>query len=144
MKLAANEMLKYLSLALPSVMLDRVDDLVPGHSGSAVKNVSANDASAVGSSPEGPLFGEMQLLEAMRQLAGLVVGVDEGAERAVRTRLLRIESAILARAARCGDRISLSCQATAQEGGNFRCECQAEVDGETVAECVLALSREAA
>ncbi|MDR0581132.1 MAG: 3-hydroxyacyl-ACP dehydratase FabZ [Holosporaceae bacterium] len=57
----------------PMLMVDRVEDLVPGESAVGIKNVSANEPFFLGHFPEKAVMPGIFIVEAMGQTAGVTV-----------------------------------------------------------------------
>jgi len=79
--LTAAEILRRLPHRHPFVMLDAVTELVPSHSGTALKNISISDPVFAGHFPGEPIYPGVLLIEAAGHLCGLVMAeLDEPAE----------------------------------------------------------------
>lgn len=57
----------------PFLLVDRVLDVVPGERAVAIKNVSANEPQFTGHFPERPLMPGVLIVEALAQVAGIVL-----------------------------------------------------------------------
>ncbi len=68
------EITKILPHRYPFLLLDRVLEVKPGKSCVALKNVSCNEPVFTGHFPGRPIFPGVMLLEAMAQVAGVLVG----------------------------------------------------------------------
>jgi 3-hydroxyacyl-[acyl-carrier-protein] dehydratase len=69
----------------PMLMIDRVVDFVPGHSGVGIKNVTINEPHFQGHFPNHPVMPGVLIVEAMAQTAGALVmySLNAGLERKV-------------------------------------------------------------
>lgn len=57
----------------PFLMIDKVVDIVPGQSGTGIKNVSINEPFFQGHFPDNPIMPGVLQIEAMAQTAGYVI-----------------------------------------------------------------------
>lgn len=67
-----HEVLKYLPHRYPFLLIDRVLELNPGVSLTALKNVTINEAFFVGHFPNKPVMPGVLILEAMAQAGGIL------------------------------------------------------------------------
>jgi 3-hydroxyacyl-[acyl-carrier-protein] dehydratase len=73
MVLDINQIRELLPHRYPMLMIDRVEDLVPGESAVGIKNVSANEPFFPGHFPEKAIMPGIFIVEAMGQTAGVTV-----------------------------------------------------------------------
>ncbi|MEK8017688.1 MAG: 3-hydroxyacyl-ACP dehydratase FabZ [Candidatus Parabeggiatoa sp.] len=66
----------------PMVMIDRVLSLEPGKRGVGVKCVTYNESFFAGHFPDRPIFPGVLMIEAMAQMAGIVLGKSAEEEKA--------------------------------------------------------------
>ncbi|MDR2646067.1 MAG: 3-hydroxyacyl-ACP dehydratase FabZ [Holosporaceae bacterium] len=74
-----NQIKKLLPHRYPMLMIDRVEDLVPGESAVGVKSVSANEPFFPGHFPEKAVMPGIFIVEAMGQTAGVTVATTTSA-----------------------------------------------------------------
>lgn len=67
-----NEILTYLPHRYPFLLIDRVLEINPGQSLTALKNVTMNEAFFTGHFPQQPVMPGVLILEAMAQAAGVL------------------------------------------------------------------------
>lgn len=67
------EILKYLPHRYPFLLVDRVLECTPGESIRAIKNVTVNEPQFTGHFPERPVMPGVMILEALAQVAGILV-----------------------------------------------------------------------
>ena len=72
-ELRITDIMRLLPHRSPFLLVDRVKDLVPGVSGTGIKNVTADEPFFQGHFPENPIMPGVLQVEAMAQTAGLVV-----------------------------------------------------------------------
>jgi 3-hydroxyacyl-[acyl-carrier-protein] dehydratase len=126
----------------PLLLLDRLERVEPGRSGTAVKAVSANEV-PVGAADggAGPGLPRSLVVDALGQLAIVVLAqAGEGATASVYY-LAAIESMQLARPPRAGDLLRLTAAVERTWGRTSRVRVRGEVDGRPVAEGTMVLAR---
>lgn len=72
MTMELNEIRRYLPHRYPFLLVDRVLELVPGESITAIKNVSINEPFFNGHFPDLPVMPGVLIVEAMAQAAGIL------------------------------------------------------------------------
>jgi 3-hydroxyacyl-[acyl-carrier-protein] dehydratase len=125
------------------LLLDRLEDVVPGRSGRAWKAVSANEAHSRAGAVRG--LPATLLVDALGQLAIAVLAssapdAPAGAEPRVYY-LAEIEELEFGPAAQPGDRVRLEANLRRTWGRVSRVDVRADVDGRSVARGRMALSR---
>ena len=127
----------------PLLLLDRVERVDPGRSGTAVKAVSANEV-PVGAADGGAGLPRSLVVDALGQLAIVVLArAGEGATPSVYY-LAGIERMELERPPRAGDLLRLEASVEKTWGRTSRVHVRGEVDGRPVAEGTMVLARRAA
>lgn len=119
----------------PFVFIDAIQSVEPGVSAVCEKSFPADDPLFVGHFPGEPLVPGVLLTEALAQTCGLVVG--DGS----RMLLSSIRKMNFPSAARPGESIRLHATSTGQMAPHFMFEVTASVDGRTVAEGQIVLSK---
>jgi 3-hydroxyacyl-[acyl-carrier-protein] dehydratase len=69
MQLDCKEIKKLIPQRFPFILIDRVEDVVPGKEALAVKNVTTNDILLLGHFPDMPIMPGVAIIEAMAQTA---------------------------------------------------------------------------
>ncbi len=77
----AQEIKDYLLHRFPFLLLDRVTDVQPGKSLTALKNVSYNEPFFQGHFPESPVMPGVLVIEAMAQACGVLAVCSQGGKR---------------------------------------------------------------
>lgn len=67
------EIKSYLPHRYPFIMIDRVTEVIPGHSLTAVKNVTINEPYFVGHFPRKSVMPGVLIIEAMAQASGILI-----------------------------------------------------------------------
>lgn len=74
-----NEIRRYLPHRYPFLLIDRVIEVVPNKSLTAIKNVTVNEEFFNGHFPQAPIMPGVLILEALAQAAGILIFKTEGA-----------------------------------------------------------------
>ena len=127
------EILKTLPHRYPFVMVDRVLQIDKGQYAKAIKNVTINEPFFAGHYPGTPIMPGVLIVEAMCQLAGLMLSntLDRTNRVAVLVSLDRVR---LRKAVTPGDRLLLESEAVKSTSRYGDVECRGSVDGTLVAE----------
>lgn len=73
----STEILEYLPHRYPFLLVDRVEELVPGESIQGIKSVSINEPFFQGHFPGRPIMPGVLIVEAMAQLSGILASVTK-------------------------------------------------------------------
>lgn len=73
MKLNSNEIQKIIPHRYPFLLIDRIDELIPGVSCVATKNVSVNEMHFMGHFPEEHIMPGVLIVEAMAQAGAVII-----------------------------------------------------------------------
>ncbi|MDP1571771.1 MAG: acyl-ACP--UDP-N-acetylglucosamine O-acyltransferase [Vicinamibacterales bacterium] len=123
----------------PSLLVDAVAEHEPGVRMVAVKNVTVNEEFFQGHFPGTPLMPGVLMIEALTQVATLLVIEREGGSRS-RVVLRGVEQAKFRRQVVPGDRLRLEVTLDRERGGIVRARAHADVAGQAVAEAELVLT----
>jgi UDP-N-acetylglucosamine acyltransferase len=123
----------------PSLLVDGVAEHEPGRRIVAVKNVTVNEEFFQGHFPGTPLMPGVLMIEALTQVATLLVLEQPGGEPGRRVRLRGVDDAKFRRQVVPGDRLRLEVTLDRRHGPVIRARATAEVAGEAVAEASLVL-----
>ena len=128
---------KLLPHRYPFLLIDRVVNIVPGHSGVGVKNVTINEPFFVGHFPGHPVMPGVLIIEAMAQTAAVLVMDTLGATSHGKVvYFMSVESAKFRKPVGPGDTLHIHCEAQKSRGAVWRFSGEAKVDGVKVAEAV--------
>lgn len=113
----------------PFLLVDRVTELEPGQRGVGLKLVTANEPHFQGHFPAYPLMPGVLIVEALAQLAGVVVGVQD--ENAGKLGVFAgINNVRFKRQVVPGDVLTLEVEITGIKRGVCLADVKAAVDGE--------------
>lgn len=126
-----------LSRRYPALLIDRVEECVPGRSARGLKGVTVNEPYFQGHFPGYPVMPGVLVLEALVQLSTLLA-VESGLP--VPTTIRSIDSVRFKRQVVPGDRLTLETEM--QADGKFFV--RASVDGEVATEADIVLAAETA
>lgn len=119
----------------PFLLVDRVEDIVPGESAVGVKNVTINEPFFQGHFPNRPVMPGVLIIEAMAQTAAVLV-VDSLGEQSEGKLVyfMTIENARFRRPVEPGDQLKLTCTKVRQRANVWKFSGVAKVGETTVAE----------
>jgi len=120
----------------PFLMIDRVVELVGDERAVGVKNVSINEPFFQGHYPGEPIMPGVMILEAMAQLAGLLLSsrLEHTGKVAV---LLSMDRVKMRRPVRPGDQLVIEAEALHVRTRTGHCKCRAMVANELAAEAEI-------
>jgi len=129
----------------PFLFVDKVIDLEPGKKGMGIKNVTINEEFFSGHFPEEPIMPGVLIIEAMAQVAAIVVG-SEAMGRKVKPEermgyLAGIKEIKFKRPVRPGDRLEISVEIIQKLANLFKVKGEARVDKEICAQGELIFSK---
>ncbi|MBI3039447.1 3-hydroxyacyl-ACP dehydratase FabZ [bacterium] len=114
--------------------VDRITEMVPGKTIKGYKNVSMAEPTFSTHFPRYPIFPGVLIIEAMAQLAGLLIETSPIPDGKPRKALLSIvEKVKFKRMVRPGDRLDLTAGLVVFDEEGARTEVSAEVSGDKVA-----------
>lgn len=138
-RLDAVEISKRLPHRHPFLLLDRVDELVPGVSAVGIKNISIADPVFAGHFPGNPIYPGVQMVEVAAQLCGLVISSDgDGPVLGYLASIKRFKFSALVVP---GDRLTIRTRAGVSIGSLTEFTTELTVDGKSVASGTLAIAR---
>lgn len=132
MTLTIDEILTYLPHRQPFLLLDRVDELVPGKHIAGRKNVTANEPCMQGHFPDHPIMPGVLIVEALAQLCCVLAFETRGRKPAdgYLHYLAGVDDARFKRPVRPGDVLSLRGRVASERRQLMKFDCEAHVDGE--------------
>lgn len=138
-----NKILRILPQRSPFILLDRVTDLAPRQSASAIKCVTYNEPFFPGHFPGSPIFPGGLILEALAQLTGVLAYASEPFDNTQKIMyFLGVEEAKFRRPVVPGDRMVLDVEVINRRSNIWNVAGQASVEGNvcTTAKLLASLS----
>ncbi len=136
---------EYLPHRYPFLLVDRVDELVPGERIAGRKNVSINEPFFAGHFPSHPIMPGVLLVEAMAQLCGILAFKTSGhrPDEGYLHYLAGLNDVRFKRPVRPGDTLMLSGTITGSRRDLAKFDCESRVDGEVACSArLLCVERE--
>lgn len=119
----------------PFLLIDRVEELIPGQSAIGIKNVTVNEPFFAGHFPNHPVMPGVLIIESMAQTAAVLVVHTLGPDAAGRVvYFMSVEGAKFRRPVMPGDRLRIHCTKERNRGQVWKFHAIARVDGAVVAE----------
>ncbi len=137
--LGVNEIKRILPHRYPFLLVDRVLELEEGKMAVGIKNVTINEEFFQGHFPQEPIMPGMLQVEALAQLAGIVVSRGEEDEESIGM-FRSIEKVKFRQIVRPGDQLRLEVHVLKKRSNIARFSGQAFVDGEVVAEAEFTIA----
>ncbi len=123
----------------PFVMVDRIIDLTPGESAVGLKNVSMNEPYFLGHFPGHPVMPGVLIVESMAQTAAVLVVQTMGPEAEGKlVYFMSVDECRFRRPVVPGDQLHVHVARERRRGNVWKFRGEAKVDGQTVAEAVIA------
>lgn len=141
MELDISKVMELLPHRYPFLLIDRVVEIEPGQSLSAIKNVTINEPFFQGHFPNQPIMPGVLILEAMAQATGLLAFTEMGdAHKSKLYMLVGIDKSRFRGQVVPGDQLVLNISLKRNMRGIGIFKCEALVDGEVVAEAEMMCS----
>ena len=139
MSLDIDEILQFLPHRYPFVLLDRVDEVVPGERIVGRKNVSANEPYLQGHFPGNPIVPGVLVVEALAQLCCILALRSRGRSPSdgYLHYLAGVDNARFKRPVRPGDVLELKGTILSERRQLMKFDCEALVDGELACSVTL-------
>jgi beta-hydroxyacyl-ACP dehydratase FabZ len=145
--LDVRDVMRHLPHRYPMLLVDRVDGLVPGVSAQGVKCVTINEPFMTGHFPDHPIMPGVLIVDALAQLAGVMLRSDASAPRPERPPseqrpgvLASIQRMRFFKPVVPGDQLQLRVRLQKTLGNVHQVQAEARVGGETVAAGELLLA----
>ncbi len=135
----AQEIKDYLPHRFPFLLLDRVTDVQPGKSLTALKNVSYNEPFFQGHFPESPVMPGVLIIEAMAQACGVLAVCSQGGKRKEGeiTLFAGLDEVRFKRQVVPGDQLIFQVELLAHKRGIGKFRATASVEGQLAVEAVI-------
>jgi len=132
-----NRIVQMIPHRYPFLLVDRVEELVPGEKAVGIKNVTMNEPFFQGHFPERPIMPGVLIIEAMAQTAAVIV-VESLGKRAEGKLVyfMSIDSARFRKPVEPGDQLRLTCEKQRHRGNVWKFSGEARVGKNLVAEAV--------
>ena len=118
----------------PFLMIDRVEEVDPGVSATAIKCVSVNEPQFQGHFPSTPIMPGVLICEAFAQTAGIVALSDHADLAGKTVYLLGLDKVRFRKPVRPGDRLEIRAEKESEVRGIWKFRVVATVDGIKVAD----------
>ncbi|MCL4105486.1 UNVERIFIED_CONTAM: hypothetical protein GTU68_055617 [Idotea baltica] len=119
----------------PFLLVDRVENIVDGKTGTGIKNVTFNEPHFQGHFPGNPIMPGVTIVEAMAQTAAVMVGVEQDlADKNMQIYFMAIDKCKFRRKVVPGDVVMMYLETLRGGGKVWKFKGRAEVDGELAAE----------
>ena len=128
-----HKILQLLPHRYPFLLVDRVLEITPRETITALKNVTMNEPFFQGHFPEFPVMPGVLIIEAMAQTAALLTFSEERPENAIYY-FAGIDSARFKKPVLPGDQLIMTAKLERGRAGIYKFAVQATVDGEIAAE----------
>jgi 3-hydroxyacyl-[acyl-carrier-protein] dehydratase len=128
-----HQILKLLPHRYPFLLVDRVLELTPRESITALKNVTMNEPFFQGHFPDFPVMPGVLIIEALAQTAALLTFSEERQENSVYY-FAGIDGARFKKPVLPGDQLIMTAKLERCRAGIYKFQVQATVDGELAAE----------
>jgi len=123
----------------PFLLVDRIEECVPGKYVKGYKNVTVNEDFFNGHFPNNPIMPGVLMVEALAQLSsGILMTLPE--YKGKLALFAGIDGVRFKRIVRPGDRLDLYSESVKLKGPICKAKCRASVNGETVTEAELMFS----
>ena len=135
----AQEIKDYLPHRFPFLLLDRVTDVQPGKSLTALKNVSYTEPFFQGHFPESPVMPGVLVIEAMAQACGVLAVCSQGGKRKEGeiTLFAGLDEVRFKRQVVPGDQLIFQVELLAHKRGIGKFRATASVEGQLAVEAVI-------
>ncbi len=141
--LSIGEILQYLPHRYPFLLVDRVIDLVPHQSLTAIKNVTFNEPYFLGHFPQYPIMPGVLIIEALAQATGILAfkSADQPPDQQSMYYLVGVDEARFKQPVIPGDQLILQVKLQRIRQGVGAFEAEARVDDRVVASAKLMCAR---
>ncbi len=132
-----NQIMSLIPHRYPFLLIDRITDYVENESISGIKNVSMNEPQFQGHFPDRPVMPGVLIIEAMAQLAAVLVAKFMDDINAKEVLFMGIDDAKFRRVVEPGDTLMLHASIIQNRGVVWKFKTNATIDGQLAAQAVL-------
>lgn len=132
------EIMKLIPHRYPLLLVDRIEEVVPGESVIARKNVTLNEPHFMGHFPSKPIMPGVLIVEAMAQASAIMVAETFAEADQKLVYFMSIDKCKFRKPVVPGDTLMLHIKAIQNRRNVWRCAGEAMVDGQKVAEAEFA------
>lgn len=138
-ELRISDIMKMLPHRSPFLLIDRAKDVVPGISGTGIKNVTADEPFFQGHFPGNPILPGVLQIETMAQMAGIVVltSFPEDEREGCRVYFMTIDNVKFRKPVIPGDILEVRVKKEQEVRNVFKFHGEAFVDGKLVSQATF-------
>ena len=137
MKIDINEIMSIIPHRYPFLLIDRVTSITLNESIVGIKNVTINEPQFTGHFPERPVMPGVLIIEAMAQLAAVLVAKSMDRTKGKEVFFMSIEEAKFRKIVEPGDTIVIYASILQNRGPAWKFKARSEVDGKIAAETLF-------
>ena len=137
MKIDINEIMSIIPHRYPFLLIDRVTSIILNESIIGIKNVTINEPQFTGHFPERPVMPGVLIIEAMAQLAAVLVAKSMDSTKGKEVFFMSIEEAKFRKIVEPGDTIVMYASILQNRGPVWKFKARSEVDGKIAAETLF-------
>lgn len=137
MKIDINEIMSIIPHRYPFLLIDRVTSITLNDSIVGIKNVTINEPQFTGHFPERPVMPGVLIIEAMAQLAAVLVAKSMDSTKGKEVFFMSIEEAKFRKIVEPGDTIVMYASILQNRGPVWKFKARSEVDGKIAAETLF-------
>lgn len=137
MKIDINEIMSIIPHRYPFLLIDRVTSITLNESIVGIKNVTINEPQFTGHFPERPVMPGVLIIEAMAQLAAVLVAKSMDSTKDKEVFFMSIEEAKFRKIVEPGDTIVMYASILQNRGPVWKFKARSEVDGKIAAETLF-------
>ena len=137
MKIDINEIMSIIPHRYPFLLIDRVTSITLNESIVGIKNVTINEPQITGHFPERPVMPGVLIIEAMAQLAAVLVAKSMDSTKGKEVFFMSIEEAKFRKIVEPGDTIVMYASILQNRGPVWKFKARSEVDGKIAAETLF-------
>ena len=137
MKIDINEIMSIIPHRYPFLLIDRVTSITLNESIVGIKNVTINEPQFTGHFPDRPVMPGVLIIEAMAQLAAVLVAKSMDSTKGKEVFFMSIEEAKFRKIVEPGDTILMYASIIQNRGPVWKFKARSEVDGKIAAETLF-------
>jgi len=137
MKIDINEIMSIIPHRYPLLLIDRVTSITLNESIVGIKNVTINEPQFTGHFPQRPVMPGVLIIEAMAQLAAVLVAKSMDNTKGKEVFFMSIEEAKFRKIVEPGDTIVMYASIVQNRGPVWKFKARSEVDGKIAAETLF-------